>query len=151
MDCYDVQVKAFVSGQLNEKEKVRAVYDRLAEQGIKITHDWTKTDKLTSYSLQQSDAAHRALLDIRGVLTCDYYVLMTDNRLQGKGMYAELGAALALAESRGTPEVFVVGPKNHESIFYYHPLINHCDDLEECIEMIQIKAQRSRIRLSPAG
>ncbi len=137
-------MKAFVSGQLGEKDRIRNVYARLSEIGIDITHDWTTTDNLGDYSGNLEEVGLRAARDINGVRDADLYILMTDNKERGKGMYVELGAALALAEQRGSPQIFIVGPRNHESIFYYHPLTQHFTDLESCISYIkQVIASKS--------
>ena len=129
-------MRAFVSGQLKEKKRVRAVYSKLSEIGIDISHDWTRTDNLIDYLKNADEAGRRAALDIRGILDADIYILMTDNEFCGKGMYVELGAALALAEIKGAPEVCIVGPMNHESIFYHHPHANYFLDIESCLEHI---------------
>jgi hypothetical protein len=132
------ELKAFVSGQLKEKETVRTIYSRLADLGITTAHDWTTTDNLVgSYSQNPEEAGARAARDIQGVCDADLYILMTDNEFPGKGMYVELGAALVLAETTGSPKVFVVGPRNHESIFYYHPLVTHFPDIDSCLEYIK--------------
>ena len=52
-------------------------------------------------------------------------------------MYVELGAALTRATATGSPGVFVVGPKNHASIFYFHPLTRHFSDIDQCLTYIR--------------
>lgn len=127
-------MNVFVSGQLNEKRKIRKIFKALLRQGHHITHDWTRTDNLgPDYRSQADEAGRRAQLDINGVAAADLYILITDNLAQGKGMYVELGAALALAVQRGAPEIIVVGPRNHESIFYYHPVARHFETIEDCL------------------
>lgn len=130
-------MKAFVSGQLNEKVRIRAAYDQLAKAGIEVTHDWTTTDNIGDYSANAREAGYRAKLDVQGVIEADVYILLTDNQICGKGMYVELGAALALASISGSPAVCIVGPRNHESIFYYHPLARHFADLRSCLKFLQ--------------
>lgn len=105
---------------------------------MQITHDWTRTDDISNgYADNPAEAGKRAKLDIDGVCAADVYILMTNNDSPGKGMYVELGAALALAERTKKPEIYVVGPKNHESIFYYHPRARHFEDIDACLEDIQ--------------
>ena len=132
-------MKAFVSGQLAEKEQIRTIYSKLEDMGMEVTHDWTNTDTLENYSKNSKEAGHRAKLDIDGVCHADMYILMTNNQLPGKGMYVELGAALALAQTTGSPEILIVGPKNHESIFYYHPLTKHFADIDSCLRYVREK------------
>ena len=110
-------MKAFVSGQLDEKELIRDLFIKLQGIGIAITHDWTTTDYLEKpYSLNPEEAGKRAASDIQGVRDADIYILMTNNKTQGKGMYVELGAALVLALSQGRPEILIIGPKNRSNI-----------------------------------
>ncbi|WP_436495578.1 hypothetical protein [Actinokineospora sp. HUAS TT18] len=132
----DPVVKVFVSGQIDEIQPIRAVYRLLEDAGCKITHDWTIGDPLIDKSAQRDEAGKRAYLDIAGVVDSDIYILMSNNRLVGKGMYAELGAALALQQIAGSPEVFVVGPMNHQSIFYLHPDVKHREKIEDVVTEI---------------
>lgn len=130
-------LSAFVSGQLMEKFTIRQVFARLEQIGVRVTHDWTTTDDLTEYERSSSEAGARAARDISGVCNADIYILMSDNRLRGKGMYVELGAALASAAIGGKRAVYIVGPMNHASIFYYHPTVHHFVDIDACIAHIQ--------------
>lgn len=134
-----VMKNIFISGQIKEKYRIREVFAQLEAAGHQITHDWTRTDNMPKpYSLAPAEAGLRASKDIQGVLDADVYILMSDNRDSGKGMYVELGAALALATSQAKPiELYVVGPMNHESIFYYHPLVTHVETVEEVLRLIE--------------
>lgn len=131
------RVKVFVSGQIDEKEAVQLAYKTLENAGFRVTHDWTMTDPLIDRDAQRDEAGHRASLDITGVVEADVYILMSDNKKAGKGMYVELGAALALQERLGTPDVYVVGPMNHMSIFYLHPRVKHRESIEDVIEELR--------------
>jgi len=126
-------VKVFVSSQIGEKEAVRKAYAAFAGAGMSITHDWTTTDCIGDKLRRPDEAGRRAKLDIDGVCRSDVYVLLSGNREVGKGMYVELGAALALHERESRPEIFVVGPMNHLSIFYLHPAVSHVETVEDLI------------------
>lgn len=131
-------MKIFVSGSIREKGRIREVYAALIAAGHVITHDWTQTDAMpTSYADAPGEAAIRAQKDIDGVLAADAYIIVTDNELPGKGMYVELGAALALASlrSQGFP-VLLLGPMYHESIFYYHPSILRFENFAEVLSWL---------------
>ncbi len=95
----------------------------LKDAGHEITHDWTITDDIGDKDMVWEESGRRAALDITGVVNCDAYVLISDNEKQGKGMYVELGAALSLHEKFGKPSIYIVGPLNHSSVFYYHPAV----------------------------
>lgn len=136
-------VKVFVSGQIEEKQRIQCVFRQLEEAGYMITHDWTRTDDVGDKLKNRIEAGTRAAKDISGVVAADVYVLMSDNKNVGKGMYAELGAALALKELTGKPELYVVGPMNHLSIFYLHPSISHLENIDELIASLQDKKANS--------
>ena len=123
-------MKIFVSGQITDIENVRIAQEALKLAGHTITHDWTHNeagDKMLGSPQDKlrnpSETGYRAQLDIRGVIDCEVYVICTDNENSGKGMYVELGAALALNETRGTPHIFLIGKMNHMSVFYFHPKV----------------------------
>jgi hypothetical protein len=131
----------FVSAQLQDKEAARHAFEVLEHLGIGITHDWTTTDDLDEAERHSPEASRRAAADITGVVEADLYVLLSDNVVAGKGMYVELGAALALREVRGTPDVVVVGAMNHDSIFYRHPHVQHFPSLEVFREAVVSRGQ----------
>lgn len=120
----------FVSGQIGDVENVRAVQQQFIDAGHHITHDWTRNetgDKMLAGReakfANPEESARRASLDLDGVIDSDVYILCSDNEKVGKGMYVELGAALALHDKFGSPKVYIVGEMNHASIFYFHPSV----------------------------
>ena len=134
-------MKIFVSGQIHDIENVRKTQKVLTESGHTITHDWTRNesgDKILQTSEDKlrdiAETGKRANLDIQGVLDCDVYIICTSNEKPGKGMYVELGAALALSQSIGRPQVFLIGKMNHISVFYLHPNLTRLSNVQEVIE-----------------
>lgn len=111
--------------------------ERVKRAGHEIIHDWTVTDMfLGSRSAKLKDPREtglRAAKDISGVVDCDVYVLSSDNEEVGKGMYVELGAALALNEATGRPKVYVIGKMNHMSVFYFHPAVVHKESIDQVL------------------
>ena len=130
-------VRVFVSGQIGEKERIRDVFEYLRAVGWRVTHDWTRTDDIGDLLQSPEEAGRRAAADIQGVLDADVYLLISDNKEAGKGMYVELGAALALAEKHGSPDVYVAGPMNHPSIFYLHPRVRSFPDVAGVVADVQ--------------
>lgn len=130
-------MKVFVSGQIGEKGRVRQAFAKLSEAGAQVTHDWTQTDDLSDKLAASDESGRRAAKDIDGIVDSDVYVLLSNNVNVGKGMYAELGAALALNQLRGRPDVYVVGRMNHLSIFYLHPAVRQRASLDDVIGEIQ--------------
>jgi len=123
-------MEIFVSGQIGDVENVRSVQDEFVAAGHHITHDWTRNetgDKMLggreAKFANPQESARRASLDLQGVIDSDVYVLCSDNEKVGKGMYVELGAALALHDATGSPKVYIIGEMNHASIFYFHPSV----------------------------
>ena len=136
-------MKVFVSGQIGDTENVRTVQEALLESGHTITHDWTRNetgDKMLASPADKlrdpEETGRRARLDIQGVIDCDAYVICTDNEACGKGMYAELGAALALAEVRGYPHVFLLGKMQHMSVFYFHPQVVPVASVDDLLQRL---------------
>lgn len=130
-------MKVFVSGQLNNKEEIREIYKSLENLGFEITHDWTKTDNVIDRLANKKECGNRAAKDITGVVDCDIYILVSSNQKPGKGMYVELGAALALKKKTGKPDIYIIGPLNHLSIFYLHPGIKRFTTLEQLLEKLK--------------
>ena len=95
--------KIFVSGQIGDIPVVQRVQAALMAAGHEITHDWTRNEggskmlvgQQTKFD-QAAESARRATNDMNGVVESDVYVICTDNEKAGKGMYVELGGALAL-------------------------------------------------------
>ncbi|MFA5003895.1 MAG: hypothetical protein WC498_01290 [Candidatus Saccharimonadales bacterium] len=136
-------MKIFVSGQIADVENVRQVQQRFIDAGHTITHDWTRNeadDRMLSDDADKLkdmvETSRRARLDIQGVVDCDVYVICTDNEISGKGMYVELGAALALCTTNGSPRIYLIGKMNHMSVFYFHPLVTRVGNVEEAIELL---------------
>ena len=140
-------MKVFVSGQIGDIDNVRVVQDALRQVGHEITHDWTRNeagDKMLIGRQAKLDnpeeTAKRAVFDINGVLDADAYVICTNNESQGKGMYVELGTAIAMAESRKGLKIYLLGEMNHMTIFYLHPKVGRVESVEALLENLEMKA-----------
>ncbi|MBL8158867.1 hypothetical protein JNJ66_00205 [Candidatus Saccharibacteria bacterium] len=136
-------MKVFVSGQITDISSVRAVQQALVDAGHTITHDWTRNEtgdrmlgSVEDKLRDTEETGRRAQLDIQGVVECDAYVICTDNASSGKGMYVELGAALALNVTHGTPLIFLIGQMNHMSVFYFHPAVMRMKTVDEVIRYL---------------
>lgn len=145
--------RVFVSGQIYDTEYVLGVQRALIEAGHEITHDWTGSEgggKLLDGNKAKldnpSEAARRAVADMQGVIDSDVYILCTSNEKAGKGMYVELGGALALNKTTGKPIIYLLGNMNHMSIFYFDPSVKHRRDVQEIID--EIKKKKTYVKLS---
>lgn len=126
-------MKVYVAGQLDDTGAVEHAYTALRAAGHAITYDWTTDAYLRDYPGHRAEAARRAVNDIQGVIDADVFVLLSGNQRAGKGMYAELGAALALHKTTGRPRIYLVGNLTHVSIFYFHPAVIYRPDIESVI------------------
>jgi hypothetical protein len=133
-------MKFYISGQIDDAKNINTIIKTVTSNGHQVTHNWTKTDTFLGGTQDKlnniSESGVRAKNDIKGVIDCDIFVLSSDNRNVGKGMYAELGAALALSETSGKPKVYIIGKLNHLSIFYLHPSVVLKKNIEEVLEDI---------------
>lgn len=129
-------MKIFVSGQIEEKVTIRGIFRELEARGHTISHDWTQTDNISDKLSEKEECGARAKKDIDAVIDCDIYILMSNNRSAGKGMYVELGAALALRSVNNKPDIYIVGPMNHLSIFYLHPDVKSVQSIEGLLSLL---------------
>ena len=130
-------MKIFVSGRIDDISNVRKIQNELIAAGHNLTHDWTKTDTMLGGRYDKlknkRESAHRAKLDIDGVVESDVYILCSSNKTAGKGMYAELGAALALNAIKNKPDIYILGPLNHLTVFYLHPAVKHRENVKDIL------------------
>lgn len=142
MKCYDRHMKFFVSGQINDANKIQSLMNEFVVAGHEITHDWTVTDVFLGSSEAKlkdpTETGLRAAKDISGVVDCDVYVLSSDNQDVGKGMHVELGAALALNQITGKPKVYIVGKMNHMSVFYFHPSVVRKENMGQVLSEVNV-------------
>lgn len=131
-------MKFFISGQIDDADNIKTILAKVKKAGHTITHDWTATDTFLGSAQDKlsnlGESQVRAKNDIDGVINCDVYVLSSDNQNVGKGMYVELGAAIALSETTGTPKIYVIGELNHLSLFYLHPSVTLKKNIQEVLE-----------------
>lgn len=135
-------MKIFISGQIDDSTSIKRLLDIAVSNGHEITHDWTKTDTFmgdeSTKLANLKESEQRAFKDIKGVIDADVYILSSDNENVGKGMYVELGAALALRQAgvKDAPDVYIIGSLNHMSIFYLHPLVKRRESIEDVLDEI---------------
>jgi len=102
-------MKVYVAAKFEEKDRVRLIYKRCRENGLEVTCDWTVEDD-TGMVGEERRAYHQkcAQADLDGVRNCDVLILLPHEH--GKGMYFEMGAAIALGK-----RVIVVGQDSDDS------------------------------------
>ncbi|MHA1170206.1 MAG: hypothetical protein ACTSRU_20455 [Candidatus Hodarchaeales archaeon] len=105
-------MKFYIAGKFEEKEEIRKRMDIIESFGHKITHDWTHEKK-------DYDSKRSAKLAVKGVLDCDFLVIIAEKELQYRGTYTELGLAIGSGKI-----VFIIGNSLDENIFVNHHLVN---------------------------
>lgn len=117
-------MKIYVAGPLADTEEVQAVQSAVVAAGHDLTLDWSRGPdvKFDDYGSLPAVSAELATADLDAVLTADA-VLVVASEHDGRGMFVELGAALARARRGELEHVVVIGIIRHESVFYYHPAV----------------------------
>jgi len=131
-------MKFYVASSVKNKEHVQSVFDRLIAAGHKVTANWTLTDDIPEHKRDKRKEYVRSIAkrDFEGIRECDVFVLISDPP-EGRSMYVELGVALSFGEMTGRPIVYVVGPANNESVFYYHSLVKRIENWDKIIKESQ--------------
>ena len=128
-------MKFYVASAIKNKDSVQGIFDHLKANGHEVTADWTLTDDIPESVRDQKQEYVRSIAkrDFEGIRECDVFVLLSDPR-EGRSMYVELGIAIAMLEAKGKPKVFIVGPENNESVFYFHPLVRRVESWDDVLE-----------------
>ncbi len=126
-----------MAGPLAAAEKVQAVQTAVIAAGHELTLDWSRGPdvELDEYGSRPDVSAEIANADLDAVLTADA-VLVVASEHDGRGMFVELGAALAQAQRGELEHVVVVGTIRHESVFYYHPAVLRVSTVDEWLSEI---------------
>jgi hypothetical protein len=130
-------VRIYVAGPLAAVETVQAVQSAVVAAGHELTLDWSRGSDVTfdDYGSLPAVSAELAAAGLDAVLTADA-VLVVASEHDGRGMFVELGAALARARNGDLKHVVVVGPIRHESVFYYHPAVLRVPAVDEWLAAI---------------
>ncbi len=98
---------------------------------------WTRgaDAALTDYESQPAASAAVASADLAAVLTADA-VLVVAPEHEGRGVYVELGAALACASAGALQHVAVLGPIQHQSVFFHHPAVTRWVGVEAWLDSL---------------
>lgn len=131
----------YVAGQLADTAAVRAAQAQLVAAGHTLAHDWTEDLAFTeSYASRPQDPADIAHADLAGVMAADAVVVLASSAEPGRGLFVELGAALARAELDELKHVIVAGDIVHESVFYFHPRVRRVGNLGEWLDCHEVAA-----------
>jgi hypothetical protein len=118
-------MRIYVAGPLHDIEDVRAVQDAVTAAGHVLCHDWTRAEDAgvtSGYAGAPEASASIATAALDAVMSADA-VLVVASGHDGRGMFVELGAALARASTGSLRHVVVIGAIRHDSAFYHHPSV----------------------------
>ncbi|MGL5928482.1 MAG: hypothetical protein ACRCY8_06065 [Dermatophilaceae bacterium] len=124
-------MKIYVAGPMSDVGAVRAVHRAVVLAGHELTLDWSRGPDSTimNYALSQAVSARIAVQDLAAVLAADAVLVVAGD--DGRGMFVELGAALARADRGDLRHIVVIGPITHDSVFYHHPAVQRVSDVAE--------------------
>ena len=123
-------MKIYIAGQLDDVEAVTAAQQAVAAAGHELTHDWLGDPRFDDpYADRPQLSAEIAAADLAGAMAADAVVVLAGSEQPGRGLFVELGAALARAELGLLQHVVVVEPIVHESVFYLHPHVQRVDSV----------------------
>ena len=92
--------------------------------------DWTEDVSLAdNYASEPDVSAKLAGEELAAVMAADAVLVIASER-DGRGMFVELGAALARAHLGELKHLVAVGEIRHEGVFYFHPLVQRVPNVE---------------------
>lgn len=108
----------YVAGHLADRAAVVDAQRAVVAAGHELTHDWSQDLEFTmDYASRPEDSAQIAQADLSGVMVADAVIVVASSPKPGRGLFVELGAALARAEMGLLRHVVAVGTIVHESVF----------------------------------
>ncbi len=130
-------MKIYVAGPVTDVATVRAVQSTVVAAGHELTLDWTERDASLAgdYGSQLDVSGQVAQDDLDAVMAADA-VLIVASEHDGRGMFVELGAALARARQGELAHVVVVGEIRHESVFYFHPVVQRAARIQDWLDRL---------------
>jgi hypothetical protein len=130
-------MKIYVSGPVSDKVTVQQVQNAVVAAGHELALDWSADLSFAEgYASQVERLAQMAQEELATVLAADA-VLVVASEHDGRGMFVELGAALTRASRGELDHVVLLGEIHHESVFYFHPLVQRVPGVEDWLAQFQ--------------
>lgn len=117
------RLSIYLSAKWESREDARALGERLEQHGYRITHKW--------WYFHGSDR-EQAVADLDGVRSAEILVVLLEPNRQYKGVWVELGAALALARP-----VVVMGDGQYQTPFLLHPRVLRVCDEDQLLDVLE--------------
>ncbi len=124
-------MRIYVAGPVADTVTVQKVQDEVLAAGHELTLDWSADVSFAEGFASQIDrSARMAKEELDAVIAADA-VLVVASQHEGRGMFVELGVALARASRGDLDHVVLIGEIHHESVFYFHPLVQRVPTVED--------------------
>ena len=129
-------MKIYVSGPVSDTMTVQQVQNAVVAAGHELTLDWSADVSFAgAYATKPEQSAQMAQEELDAVIAADA-LLVVASRHDGRGMFVELGAALTRAKRGEMDHVVIVGQMHHESVFYFHPLVQRVLAVEDWLSQL---------------
>jgi hypothetical protein len=119
----------YISAKWQQHPLVSRMETLVHQYGHEMSCSWTKRAYARAYDEMSAESAKFSQEEIQAILDSD--ILIHLSRGTGKGKYADLGIGIAGNTLQGKPTIYVIGPKNNESQFYFHPAIERIQAEDE--------------------
>jgi len=130
-------MRIYVSGPVSDTLTVQQVQNAVLSAGHELALDWSADVSFAeAYASQRERSSRMALEELDAVMAADA-VLVVASQHDGRGMFVELGAALARASRGDLDHVVLIGDIHHESVFYLHPLVQHVPAVGDWLAQIE--------------
>ena len=124
-------MKIYVSGPVSDTFTVQQVQNAALAAGHELTLDWSADVSFAEGDASQTERSARMAQDELDAVIAADAVLVVASQHDGRGMFVELGAALTRASRGELDHVVLIGEIHHESVFYFHPLVQRVPTVED--------------------
>lgn len=129
-------MKFYIAGKFEEVAIVHQIFDRVRQAGHEISYDWTTHIKAKPYTENVELIRGYAENELNAILASDVFIYLTHEH--GTTLHMEYGTALTKKKLGGEIEIYVVGENNARSPWYFIPLVNRVDTVEDALAALNI-------------
>jgi len=131
-------MKCFVTGRSSNIDEINRVYNLLESVGYEVFR-WTQLPSVKPYRENIVPATQFARDRIEEITLSDVYILLAHH--DGNGVFAELGAALAVWQLHGKLKIYGVSRDIPDTMFHYHPAIVWKNRIEDVLDDLESKVK----------
>lgn len=126
-------MKFYVAGKWQDKSTVKWLQNKLISLGHQITVDWTTHDFGPDGVVATPEQLKNIPMEDQwGVENCDAFVGVLVHEYQYKGLWVEMGIALACNKL-----IFTIGHMGDSCIFMHHPRVQSFETFPEFLSHIK--------------